>query len=140
MVPLPKSSRPSPRGAVTWVGLLLLVLLAGGAYLAWTWVPVYVIHYEARQVVRDFGNQAVKNPNDAAAGGGHGDEAPRRLGPWPDGPRGRRAPRPVVDLRPQDVTWERVEPASLHVAFEYERDGGVPARRSQGSSAHGRSI
>ena len=54
------------RGGISWVTLLLLVLVVGGAYLAWIWVPLYFDHYTVKQVVRDYMNQAIKNPDDEA--------------------------------------------------------------------------
>ena len=46
--------------------MLLVLGIAAGAYGAVVFVPVWVLHYEVKQVVRDFGNQAVKNGDDAA--------------------------------------------------------------------------
>ena len=114
------------RGAITSVGLLLVLALAAGVYLAWTWIPVYAAHYEVVQVVRHFANLAAKDPND-----GQLVEAMlaklRSLEQVVDeGPDGRRQARPVVDVRPQDVTWERVQPATLHVAFDYAREVELP--------------
>lgn len=114
------------RGAITSVGLLLLLGLAGGLYMAWTWIPVYATHYEVKQVVRHFGSLAVKSRDDAQLV-----EAMiariRALDQVVDeGPDGRRQARPALDVRPQDVTWERVEPSSLHVAFDYERQVALP--------------
>jgi hypothetical protein len=55
--------RRSERGEITWVTLLLLVGLAAAGY-GCRCGPVYVVHYEVKQVVREFINQAVRNPND----------------------------------------------------------------------------
>jgi hypothetical protein len=73
-------------------------------------------------VVRDFGNQAVKNRDDAALLDGMVQKI--RTLQEVDGfdETGRKARVPVVDLHKQDVTWERsTEPLSLHVEFEYPR-------------------
>jgi hypothetical protein len=112
-------------GAVTWVTAVLLVAVAVAAYLAWVWVPIYFVNYEVKQVVRDYANQAVKNPADA-----HLVEAMvhkfRTLDTEPVvGEDGRIRKVPVVDVKPQDVVWERtlstVDPPTLRVAFEYTR-------------------
>src|SRR6266496_1580189 len=52
------------RGEVTWVGLLLLGALVSGVYLAWVWGPIYILHLEVKQTVRQYMNQAVRDPND----------------------------------------------------------------------------
>ena len=114
-------SRIEARGAITWVGLTLLLGVSAGAYLAWAWVPVYVTHYEVKQVVRQFGNQAVKNHDDALLLQAMVEKIRSLEQVALTGPDGRHELRPAIDLRPKDVTWERVEPASLHVAFDYER-------------------
>ena len=36
------------RGAISWVTLLLLVVLAAGGYAGWAWAPVYVDHYAVK--------------------------------------------------------------------------------------------
>ena len=36
---------------VSWVTVLLLLCLAAGGYLIWVWGPIYLVHYEAKQVV-----------------------------------------------------------------------------------------
>jgi hypothetical protein len=108
---------------VTWVGLLLLVLLVGGGYLAWVWVPPYLLHFEVKQVVHDYMNRAVHERNDtqlvanmtakiAALAQVDGFDA-----------FGRPARVPAVVVDPSSVTWERdadASPPTLHVAFEYE--------------------
>lgn len=122
-----KSSRQAAaRGAITWVGLVLLVGILGGAYLAWTWVPVYVVHLEVKQVVRDIGNRAVRNPDDQEllaelVSRVRGLESVRTVDP-----EGRSVTVPVVDLRPEAITWERQPPDALHVAFDYERQVPLP--------------
>lgn len=110
---------------MTWVTALLLVAAAVAAYLAWVWIPIYLVNYEVKQVVRDYANQAVKNPADA-----HLVEAMihkfRTLDDEPVlGDDGRVHKAPVIDLKPQEIVWERtlstVDPPSLRVAFEYSR-------------------
>src|SRR5512145_2862757 len=59
-----RSSRRGERGAITWVTALLLAGLAAGGYLAVVWAPIWIVQYEVKHVVRDYGNRAVKNPND----------------------------------------------------------------------------
>ena len=52
------------RGTASWVTVLLVLGLAAAAYAAVIFVPPAVLHYEVKQVVRDYGNQAIKNPDD----------------------------------------------------------------------------
>ena len=121
--------RRRERGAITWVTALLLAALATAGYLAAVWLPIYLVHYEAKQVVRDFGNQAVKNPADAelVAAMCHKLRALYQVD-VPD-EEGRLRRRPAVDVSPQEVVWERdtagPEP-TLHVAFSYRRDVHYP--------------
>lgn len=113
------------RGAITWVTALIIAGLVAVGYLGVVWVPVWFVHYAATQVVRDYGNQAVKNTDDARLL-----EAMCRKLQAVDtirvpGPDGRLEARPTVDVSPQDVTWERdtaAVPPTLHVAFDYHRD------------------
>ncbi len=125
----PDSARRGERGGVTWVSLLLLVLVVGGAYLAWVWAPIYLENYEVKQVVRDYMNQAIKNRDD---------EALRRnmvlkirsldqksvLDEY-----GRTIRVPTVPLEERDVAWERdagSQPPMLRVSFEYAREVAYP--------------
>ncbi len=121
-------ARPA-RGGITWVTAVLLVLLAAGVYLAWTWVPVYLVHYEVKQVVHDYMNQAVRNPND--------DELVQKmvhkLRTLDDmdalDDDGNPARVPTVQVAAGDVTWERDKdgtPPTLHVAFAYTRPVAYP--------------
>jgi len=109
------------------VTVLLVLGLAVAGYAAVVFFPPAVLHYEVKQVVRDYGNQAVKNKND---------EQLRRdmlqkirsldSEPMVD-EAGRMIRVPVVDPRAEDVTWERTaDPPSLHVAFEYPRTLELP--------------
>lgn len=127
--PKPKSLLCSARGLVNWVSLLLVVLLVGGGYLAWTWAPVYITHFQAKQIVRDYMNQAVKEPNDEMLKERMVENL-RRLARKDGVDRfGRPAHVAVVNLRSQDVTWERdlrSTPRVLHVAFDYEHEVTYP--------------
>ena len=110
------------RGTASWVTLVLVLGIAAGAYAAVVFVPVLVLHYEVKQVVRDYGNQAVKNADDAVLLDGMLQKI--RTLQQVDGfdEAGRKVKVPVIDIRKQDVTWERsAEPPSLHVEFEYPR-------------------
>ena len=114
--------RSEERGGVSWVTLLLVGVLAVGGYLLWVWGPVWVVHYEVKQVVRDYANQAVKNRDDAQLV----DLMCKKFGALDSyetvDQYGRPARLPVVDVRPQDVIWERrTDPPALHVAFAYTR-------------------
>jgi len=117
------------RGAITWVTALILAMLVGAGYLAVVWIPVWFVHYAATQVVRDYGNQAVKNPDDAALVE-HMCQKLRTLDTIRvPGPDGRPEARPTVEVAPQEVTWERdtsAVPPTLHVAFDYHRDVYYP--------------
>jgi hypothetical protein len=86
-----------------------------------------VLHYEVKQVVRDYGNQAVKNPDDA----GLLDAMVKKIRSLQKvegvDEAGRKVAVPVVDIQPQDVTWERsAQPPTLHVEFEYPRSLELP--------------
>ena len=129
-----RPARAGERGEVTWVGLLLLVLLLGAGYLAWVWVPVYVVHYEVKQVVRDYMNQAVRDREDAELVV----KMTRKIASLAqvDGVDARGAPArvPAVAIEPAQVTWERDaarSPPMLHVAFEYERSVTYPFLETQ---------
>jgi hypothetical protein len=112
------------RGEITWVGVLLLLLVFGGAYLGYMWLPVYMDHYEAKRLVHGQINEAVKKADDRALV----EALCQKLAAigteeWlaQDG-KLRRGPK--VDVRPQDVTWERDRastPPQVHAAFEYVR-------------------
>jgi hypothetical protein len=131
--PGPGRTRPrSEHGEITWVGLVLLAAVAGGAYLGWTWIPVYFDHYTVKQVVRDYMNQAVKNPDDAGLRRMmvHKIRSLREVDSvdaW-----GRPVRLPSVPLDEGAVTWERdarTPPGTLHVAFDYERQVEYPLLR-----------
>jgi hypothetical protein len=112
------------RGGVSWVTLLLLALLATGAYLAWVWGPVYVVHYEVTQVVQDLMNRAVKERDDTALV----EEMCKRIRALADVEEvqesGEVALVPAVPVYPQQVTWQRdvtSEHRTLYVSFSYTR-------------------
>lgn len=123
--PAPSTSRAAlERGGITWVTAFLLLLVAGAAYLAITWGPVWFVHLEVKQVVHDYMNQAVKEPNDAELVANMVHKL-RTLDTQvvPDA-RGALVSVPTVEIRPGDVSWTRdtrVEPPTLRVAFEYTR-------------------
>jgi hypothetical protein len=109
------------------VTLLIVLGIAAGAYAAYVFGPPSVLHYEVKQVVRDYGNQAVKNPNDAALLEGMLQKIRYLQQVDMVDEAGRKVKVPVVDLRKEDVTWERMtDPARLHVAFEYPRTLELP--------------
>ncbi|WP_242339073.1 MULTISPECIES: hypothetical protein [Anaeromyxobacter] len=131
--PRPRDARSGPRraerGAVSWVTLVLLAGLGGGAYWLWVWGPVYVVHYEVKQVVHEYINQAVRNPRDAELVRNmvHKLETLAKV----DGVDAYGGPArvPAVVVDPADVTWERdanAAPPTLHVAFQYERSVTYP--------------
>jgi hypothetical protein len=124
----PAASDPAgARGAVTWVTLLLLVAIAGGAYLAVVFGPAWVLHYEVKQVVRDYGNRAVKDPDDAGLLRGMVDKVRSLQMVKTTDDAGRPIRVPVVDVEPKDVVWERTpDPPTLHVEFEYARELELP--------------
>jgi hypothetical protein len=123
----PSTSSPRAhlaRGGISWVTVLLLSLLVGGGYLAYVWGPVYIVHYQVKQVVRDYMNQAVKNRNDAA-------QVEKMLHKMRTldtlevpGDDGEPVEIPAVEIDPQSVVWERdadSDPPLLHVQLEYTR-------------------
>jgi len=114
-----------PRSAIGFLGLALVAALLAGGYLAWVWVPVYALHYDVKQVVRDFGNRAVKDPDDAALVARMTERLAALQAIRVSDPSGKVSSRPVVDVRDQDVVWQR-EGSVLHVAFAYEREVSYP--------------
>jgi hypothetical protein len=118
--------RTSERGEITLVGLGMVAAALAGLYLAWMWVPVYVVHYEVKQVVRQLGNQAVHDPHDGPlvevmVTRLRALDSSERVG---DG--GERQKVPTVDIAAKDVTWERSADHRLRVAFEYTRTVPYP--------------
>jgi hypothetical protein len=124
-----RAGRPGERGAITWVTLLLLALVVSAGYLTSVWFPVYFVDYEVKQVVRDYGNQAVKNPDDSTLLANMCQKLRSLTTVEALGENGQVERRPAVDLQPQDVIWERdtqANPPVLRVAFEYRRDVHYP--------------
>jgi hypothetical protein len=120
-------TRRGERGEVSWVGLVLLLGLVSGAYLAWVWVPVYVRKQQVEEVVRTSQNAAVKSFDDAALV----EDLTRRVRALDvvavEGVDGRAERVPLVDLRPEHVTWVRnPESRTLRVAFSYTVDVVYP--------------
>jgi hypothetical protein len=108
----------------------MLASLAAGIYLGSVWLPVYFLHYtEVKAVVRDYGNQAVKNPDDATLVKNMCDKLRSLAVVDALGEDGRIEQRAAVVVEPQDVVWERdtqVSPPMLRVAFSYKRDVHYP--------------
>jgi len=125
--PRPLARRDGAQGAVSWVTLLLVLGIALAAYLAYVFGPPYILHYEVKQVVRDYGNRAVKNPHDAELVEDMVSKIRSLDHAAVVDDSGHSKMVPTVDLRAQDVVWERLaEPPSLHVAFEYPRTLDLP--------------
>ncbi|MBI5066759.1 MAG: hypothetical protein HZB56_00860 [Deltaproteobacteria bacterium] len=105
--------------------LFLIVGLVTGGYLLVVWAPIWVVHYEVKHVVRDYGNRAVKDPNDQQLVADmcaklRSLDSSRTLAE-----DGRVESRPSVVVDPVEVTWQRdtaARPPELRVAFTYRRD------------------
>jgi hypothetical protein len=109
---------------VSWVTVLLLLLLAGGGYLGWIWVPLYFEHYTVKQVVRDYMNQAIKNPDDEGLRRNMVLKIRALAQRQALDAHGREVRVPAIPVEERDVSWERDRAASpplLRVAFDYER-------------------
>ncbi len=118
------SRRPLERGQFSWVTLLLVSSLAATIYMGMVWVPVYLVHHEVKQTVHDFMNRAVKNKDDAALVADMCKRIAALDETAAEDEQGRAIRVPTVEVRPEDVTWERdtaSTPPMLHVAFEYVR-------------------
>lgn len=123
------SRAPLARGGISWVTALLLVLVVGGGYLAWTWTPVWMMHLEVKHVVRDYMNRAVKHREDAELLQEMLNELRKRSKEQVLGEDGELVEAPVVDLEPGAVTWDsdaESVPPTLHVEFEYTRPVHYP--------------
>ncbi len=114
--------RSLQRGEISWVTVLMLLLLASGGYLAVVWGPVYIVRYEVGVITGEIANRAVNDRDDARLVAALCDKI-RNLStvkaPQPDG---SILEVPAVELRPEDVTWERDAtgmPRTLRIAFEY---------------------
>ena len=121
--------RRGERGGVTWVTLVLLGMVVGGGYLSWVWVPLYFESYTVKQVVRDYMNQAIKNTDDDALRRDMVLKI-RSLESLPStNAFGGATSVPAVPLEEHEVTWVRnssAQPATLHVAFQYDRQVVYP--------------
>jgi hypothetical protein len=127
--PSSASRRPLERGQFSWVTAVLVLAIGGAAYMGWVWVPVYLLHFEVKQVTRDFMNRAIKDRNDEqlVVQFCNKVQSLERM----DGQDrfGEPTRVPVVDLQPDEVTWDRdtsVSPPMLRVAFEYVREVQYP--------------
>jgi hypothetical protein len=116
------------RGEVSWVTLLLVTVVSISGYLGSVWGPIWFEQMVVKQTVRDFMNQAIKNPHDG--------ELRRMLSTKLQGiatievvdQAGERVQRPAVAVEERDITWERSagDPPILRVAFEYDRPVKYP--------------
>jgi len=121
-------ARSRARGAA-WLSLLLLLAVAGSAYLSWTWAPVYFTHLEVKQVARDYMNQAVKDANDEVLIARMVERLARVEVVKVEGADGEPELRPLIVVDPRDVSWERdtsTTPPVLRVSFPYEREVRYP--------------
>jgi hypothetical protein len=130
--PTPSSSARSARGAISWVTAVLLLLLIGAGYLAVMFGPVYILNYEVKQVVRDYLNQAVKNPDDE----GLKADMVHKLRTLETRPGvdefGTPVQIPTIQIDSSGVRWERsaeTTPPTLRVAFCYTRAVAAPLFR-----------
>ncbi len=109
--------------------VVLLLLVVGGGYLGWIYLPVFWLHTEVKQTVRRFMNEAVKNPNDARLIENMVHKLRTLDTQTVTGEDGKPEEVPTVDVDPKDVTWERdttSTPPMLHVAFAYTRIVSYP--------------
>jgi hypothetical protein len=114
--------RLDERGGITWVTLLMLATLVAGGYLAVVWGPVYIVRYEAKVVTGEVANLAVHERDDAKLVALLCDKLGALAQVRALGTDGSITEARAVDLRPEDVTWERDAsgtPRTLHIAFEY---------------------
>jgi hypothetical protein len=122
---LPSASprrRSLERGAFTWVTFLMLLVLLAGGYLAVVWGPIYILRYEVGVVTGEFANRAVNNRDDAMLVRGLCDKLAALGQVKVQETDGTISEVRAVDLRPEDITWERkaeTMPRSLRIAFEY---------------------
>lgn len=127
------SGRPrlarAPRGQITWVTLVLLVLLGASGYLGWVWGPVYFENYAVKQVVRDYMNRAIRDRDDATLRRNMVHKIRSLSQVDAVDPHGRPVRLPAVALEERDVSWERdaqSQPPMLRVSFEYVREVPLP--------------
>lgn len=111
-----------PRGSVSWVTLFLLAIVGGGAYLAWAWGPAYLRNFQAKQIVREYVNRAVKDRDDAALVRELCDKLRAIDTVMARGEDGQLVEQPAIPVTVDDVTWDADRsgtPPTLHVAIEY---------------------
>jgi hypothetical protein len=117
------------RGGASWVTLLLLALVAGGGYLGWVWAPVYFELYTVKQVVRDYMNQAIKNPDDEGLRRNMVLSLASLARLDVVDALGQPAQIPAIQVDERQVEWQRdaaAQPPTLRVAFAYERQVVYP--------------
>jgi hypothetical protein len=127
--PLPSATARPARGGVSWVTLALLAVVVGGGYAAWMWLPVFLVHVEVKTVVRDYMNQAVREPSDAKLVGNLVQKLRSLDALELPGEDGSPVAVPTVQVAAEDVTWERdtgATPPTLHAAFVYTRYVAYP--------------
>lgn len=118
----PPRRRSLERGAFTWVSFLMLVSLLAGGYLAVVWGPIYIVRYQVGVVTGEFANRAVNNRDDAGLVKALCDKLGGLAQVKIQEQDGSISEVQAVDLRPEDITWERKAeslPRSLRIAFEY---------------------
>jgi hypothetical protein len=121
------SLRRGERGGVSWVTLLLVAVVAGGGYLLWVWGPIYIENYTVKQVVKDYANQAIKNPNDAELRAAMVAKI-HSLGQIDTVDAYNRPVKvPAIPVVESEVVWQRdVQAKTLRIAFEWERQVVYP--------------
>jgi len=120
------------RGGVSWVTLLILAAMVGTAYLAIVWAPIYVVHYEVKQTVREYMNQAVREKDDAKLVENLCHKLRTLHSTSGVGEDGRPVQIPSVQVTPEEITWERdIDAKTLHVSFEYTRQVTFPFLSSE---------
>jgi hypothetical protein len=110
---------------------VLVAAVVGGGYLGWVWTPAYFQLFTVKQVVRDYMNQAIKNPDDERLRRNMVlkirslDQVESRDAD------GRPVLAPALTLDERDVVWERSDGGggaarTLRVSFAYERQMVYP--------------
>ncbi len=125
----PGKPRRAERGEISWVTVLLLAVVVGGGYLTWVWVPLYFEHYTVKQVVRDYMNQAIKNPDDEGLRRNMVLKIRSLEQVNATDPYGRAVTVPAIPVEEGQITWERnasAQPPTLRVSFQYERQVVYP--------------
>ena len=119
---------------MTWVSVLLVILLVGGAYLGSVWLPLWFDHYTVKQVVADYMNQSAKN---------HDDEQLRRdmvarsapSSPWRASSSGRKVKVPAIPLDEGGVPGSGQRDPHPARRLRVRAPGRLPAHRPR--SLHG---